>query len=218
MTDITINSTDRHSARLHPLALRIMHWVNALAMILMILSGLAIYNDSVIFGWLRFPHWMTIGDGPEGALQWHFAAMWLLMINGLCYLIYGITTGRFRRKLLPIWPSEVIATIQDALRFKLGHDDITHYNAVQKLLYVGVIAVIIIQVLSGLAVWKPVQFSELATLFYNFQGSRLVHFIGMALIVGFLVVHVALALLVPKTIGAMITGGPVVDDADSNAQ
>ena len=212
MTDITINSTDRHSARLHPLALRIMHWVNALAMILMILSGLAIYNDSVIFGWLRFPHWMTIGDGPEGALQWHFAAMWLLMINGLCYLIYGITTGRFRRKLLPIWPSEVIATIQDALRFKLGHDDITHYNAVQKLLYVGVIAVIIIQVLSGLAVWKPVQFSELATLFYNFQGSRLVHFIGMALIVGFLVVHVALALLVPKTIGAMITGGPVVDD------
>jgi thiosulfate reductase cytochrome b subunit len=212
MTAITINSTDRHSRRLHPLVLRIMHWVNALAMILMILSGWAIYDDSVIFGWLRFPHWMTIGDGPEGALQWHFAAMWLLMINGLCYLVYGLATGRFRRKLLPIWPGEVIATIQDALRFKLGHDDITHYNAVQKLLYVGVIAVIIVQVASGFAVWKPVQFSALAALFYSFQGSRLVHFVGMALIVGFLVVHVALALLVPKTIGAMVTGGPVVDD------
>jgi thiosulfate reductase cytochrome b subunit len=212
MTDITINSTERHPARLHPLGLRIMHWINALAMIIMIASGWEIYNDSVILGWLRFPHWITIGDGPEGALQWHFAAMWLLMINGLCYLAYGFATGRFRRKLLPLYPSEVIATIQDALRFKLGHDDITHYNAVQKLLYIGVIAVIIVQVVSGFAVWKPVQFSELATLFYSFQGSRIVHFIGMALIVGFLAVHVALALTVPKTIGAMITGGPVVDN------
>jgi thiosulfate reductase cytochrome b subunit len=189
-----------------------MHWVNALAMIIMIGSGWEIYNDEVIFGWLHFPHWMTIGGGAEGALQWHFAAMWLLMINGLCYLAYGIATGRFRRKLFPIRPSEVIATVRDALRFKLGHDDITHYNAVQKLLYVGVISVIIVQVLSGFAVWKPIQLSELATLFVSFQGSRLAHFVGMVLIVGFLVVHVALALLVPKTVGAMITGGPAVDD------
>jgi thiosulfate reductase cytochrome b subunit len=217
MTDITINSTDRHSARLHPLALRIMHWVNAIAMIIMIASGWQIYNDSVLLGWLRFPSWITIGDGPEGALQWHFAAMWLLMLNGLAYLIYGFATGRFRRKLLPIWPREVIATVRDALRFRLGHDDITHYNAVQKVLYVGVIAIIIVQVLSGFAIWKPVQLSELASLFGSFQGGRIVHFIGMALIVGFLVVHVALALLVPKTIGAMITGGPIVDrDADTH--
>jgi thiosulfate reductase cytochrome b subunit len=212
MADITLNSTDRHPGRLHPLALRVMHWVNALAMILLIASGWEIYNDSVILGWLRFPHWMTVGDGPEGALQWHFAAMWLLMLNGLCYLIYGFATGRFQRKLFPVSPDEVIATVRDALRFKLGHDDITHYNAVQKLLYIGVIVVIVVQVLSGLAVWKPVQLSELATLFYSFQGSRIVHFIGMALICGFLIVHVALALLVPKTIGAMITGGPVVDN------
>ena len=212
MADITINSTDRHSARLHPLGLRIMHWVNALAMIVMIGSGWEIYNDEVIFGWLHFPHWMTIGGGAEGALQWHFAAMWLLMLNGLCYLGYGLATGRFRRKLLPVWPGEVIATVRDALRFKLGHDDITHYNAVQKLLYIGIIAVIVVQVLSGFAVWKPVQLSELAALFGSFQGSRIVHFIGMVLICGFLLVHVALALLVPKTIGAMITGGPVVDE------
>jgi thiosulfate reductase cytochrome b subunit len=87
---------------------------------------------------------------------------------------------------------------------------------VQKLLYIGVIAVIVVQVLSGLAVWKPVQFSELAALFYSFQGSRVVHFIGMALICGFLFIHIALALLVPKTIGAMITGGPVVNDAETD--
>lgn len=210
MVNITINSTDRHPTRLHPLALRIMHWINALAMILLILSGWEIYNDEVILGWLHFPHWLTIGGGAEGALQWHFAAMWLLMINGLCYLISGFVTGRFRRKLLPVLSSEVIVTVRDALRFKLDHDDITHYNAVQKLLYIGVIVVIVVQVLSGLAVWKPVQFSELAALFYSFQGSRNAHFIGMALICGFLVIHVALALLVPKTIGAMITGGPIV--------
>ena len=82
MTDITINSTLRHPRKLHPLALRIMHWVNAIAMIIMIGSGWEIYNDEVLFGWLHFPHWMTVGDGPEGALQWHFFAMWLLMING----------------------------------------------------------------------------------------------------------------------------------------
>jgi thiosulfate reductase cytochrome b subunit len=211
MTDLAIETARPRARRLHPLALRIMHWINALAMIIMIGSGWEIYNDEVIFGWLHFPHWMTIGGGPEGALQWHFAAMWLLMINGLCYLAYGFATGRFRRKLLPVRPSQLIADISDALRFRLAHDDITHYNAVQKLLYAGVIAIIIVQVASGFAVWKPMQLSELAALFGSFQGARLVHFIGMALIVGFLVVHVALALLVPKTIGAMITGGPVVD-------
>jgi len=212
MTDLAIETARPRARRLHPLALRMMHWINALAMIIMIGSGWEIYNDEVIFGWLHFPHWMTIGGGPEGALQWHFAAMWLLMINGLCYLAYGFATGRFRRKLLPIRPSQLIADISDALRFRLAHDDITHYNAVQKLLYAGVIAIIIVQVASGFAVWKPMQLSELAALFGSFQGARLVHFIGMALIVGFLVVHVALALLVPKTIGAMITGGPVVDE------
>lgn len=211
MSTIALDTTDRRPRRLHPPALRIMHWINAIAMIIMIGSGWATYNDDVILGWLHFPNWITIGDGPEGALQWHFAAMWVLMVNGLFYIAYGLATGRFRRKFLPVWPSEVIATIRDALRFRLGHDDITHYNAAQKLLYIGVVAVIIVQVLSGFAVWKPVQLSELAALFGSFQGARIVHFVGMVLIVGFLAVHVALALLVPKTIKAMITGGPVVD-------
>ena len=207
MAEVTAGKT----RKLHPLPVRIMHWVNALSMILLIGSGWKIYNDEVLFGWLHFPDWITIGGEAQGALQWHFFAMWLLMINGLCYLIYGFISGRFRRKLTPIYWRELMSNIRDALRFRLGHDDITHYNAVQKLLYTGIIVVIVIQVLSGLAVWKPVQFSELASLFYSFQGSRLVHFFGMAAIVGFLVVHVALALIVPKTIGAMITGGPKVE-------
>jgi thiosulfate reductase cytochrome b subunit len=215
MSAVTVKSTDRHPLRLHPVPIRIMHWTNAIAIIIMIGSGWKIYEDEVIFGWLHFPDWMTVGGEAQGALQWHFFAMWILMLNGLCYLTYGIVSGRFRRKLLPIRPREIVANVRDALRFRLSHGDITRYNAVQKLLYAGIILVIIMQVISGLAVWKPMQFSELSALFYSFQGSRLVHFLGMAAIVAFLVIHIALALLVPKTIGAMVTGGPRVDDSST---
>ena len=189
-----------------------MHWINAIAMIMLIGSGWKIYNDEVLFGWLHFPDWMTFGKWAQHGLQIHFAAMWLLVINGACYLGYGFYTGRFRRKLLPISPRAIIADVRDALRLKLAHDDITRYNAVQKTLYVGIMLVIVVQVLSGLAIWKPVQFQELVALFGGFQGGRLAHFIGMAAIVGFMIIHVALALLVPRTIGAMVTGGPDVTD------
>jgi thiosulfate reductase cytochrome b subunit len=196
--------------RLHPLPLRIMHWTNAIAMLLLIGSGWKIYQDEVIFGWLHFPNAITIGGEAQGALQWHFFAMWILVLNGFGYLIYGLVSGRFRRMLLPIRPGEVLANIRDALRLRLGHDDLTRYNAVQKVLYTGIILVIVVQVLSGLAIWKPVQFGTLTDLFYDFQGARLAHFIGMAAIVGFLVVHVLLALIVPRTLLAMLTGGPKV--------
>jgi thiosulfate reductase cytochrome b subunit len=204
------NVSSKKRQRLHPLAVRIMHWVNAVAMIILIMSGWAIYNDEVILGWLHFPAWITAGSGPEGALQWHFLAMWILAANGIAYLVYGFRSGRFRRKLLPIRIAEIVAEVRKALALQLAHDDITHYNAVQRVLYIGIIVVVILQVISGLVIWKPVQFSELAFLFYDFQTARLVHFLGMAAIVGFLVLHVVLALIVPKTLVAMVTGGPEV--------
>jgi thiosulfate reductase cytochrome b subunit len=136
--------------------------------------------------------------------------MWILMANGVAYLAYGLGTGRFRRMLLPVRIAEIVAELRRALALKLAHDDLTRYNAIQRLLYIGVIAVIVIQVLSGLVIWKPVQFSELAYLFYDFQAARLIHFLGMVAIVGFVLVHVALALIVPKTLIAMLTGGPAV--------
>ena len=210
MTTDCIESPDRGTRRLHPWPVRIMHWTNAAAMLIMITSGWKIYNDEVIFGWLHFPEAITLGKYAQHGLQWHFFGMWILAINGLVYLTYGLATGRFREKLLPIRPSEVIATVRDALRLRLDHDDLTHYNAVQKVLYVGIILVGVVVVLSGLAIWKPIQFSELTSLFYDFQTARLVHFLCMAAIVGFLVVHVALAILVPKSLLAMLTGGPVV--------
>jgi len=197
--------------RMHPLLLRLMHWTNAVAMIVMILSGWKIYNDEVLFGILHFPDGMVLGIWAQHALQWHFLGMWILMINGLGYLAYGLTSGRFRRLLIPLSPRQVVRETIDALRFRLTHSDLTHYNAVQKTLYIGIILIVILQVISGLAIWKPVQFSYLTALFYDFQGARLAHFFGMSAIVLFVLVHVTLALLVPKTLIAMLTGGPPID-------
>ena len=194
--------------KLHPLPVRIMHWLNALAMLMMITSGWGVYDDNPILGWLYFPDWVRLGGWAASSLLWHFAAMWLLMVNGLVYLGYGFATGRFRRKLLPIRVSEFIETVRETLRFHLAHEDLTRYNAVQKLLYLVVICAGVSQVVTGFAIWKPVQLSWLTALFGGFQGVRLVHFLGMTVIVGFLVVHVALAVLVPKTLWAMLTGGP----------
>jgi thiosulfate reductase cytochrome b subunit len=190
---------------IHPVWVRITHWVNAIAILVMIGSGWQIYNASALFDF-HFPKAITLGGWLAGALLWHFAAMWLLVINGIVYVTLGIVTGRFRRKLLPIYPSDVIADAKAALTFKLAHDDLSHYNAVQKVLYAGVILCGIVIVLSGISIWKPVQFQELTFLFGGYDIARYVHFIAMAAIVGFLLVHVALALLVPKSLRAMVAG------------
>jgi len=200
------------TGRLHPLPLRIMHWINAVAIFIMIGSGWKIYNDDIIFSFLRFPDSIVIGKWAQYGLEWHFFGMWIFVLNGLAYISYGIATGRFRRKLFPISMREVFVTIGEALRFRLRHDDLRHYNAVQKVLYLGVMIVGISIVISGLALWKPVQFSELANLFGSFQNIRLVHFLCMSAIVAFIVVHVTLALLVPQSLVAMLTGGPATDD------
>lgn len=191
---------------IHPGWVRICHWINALAILVMIGSGWQIYDASPLFNGLRFAKSIALGQWLGGGLLWHFAAMWLLVLNGLVYVTLGLATGRFRRKLLPISPAQVVADAKAALTFKLSHEDISHYNAVQKLLYTGVILAGIVIVLSGLSIWKPVQFQELTALFGGYDFARYVHFFAMAAIVGFLLVHVALALIVPKSLRAMITG------------
>jgi thiosulfate reductase cytochrome b subunit len=190
---------------MQPAWVRIVHWINAVAMILMIMSGWQIYNASPLFGF-RFSSSITLGGWLAGGLLWHFAAMWLLMVNGLVYLVLGFATGRFAKKLLPISPAGVVADARAALTGKLSHDDLTRYNYVQKLLYAGIIVVGVLIVLSGLSIWKPVQLQYLTALFGGYDVARYVHFICMALIVAFLVIHVALALLVPKSLRAMIIG------------
>jgi thiosulfate reductase cytochrome b subunit len=188
---------------IHPVWVRVTHWINAIAMIVMILSGWQIYNASPLFPF-DFP--VGLGGWLAGALLWHFAAMWLLVINGLVYLALGIATGRFQHKLLPIRPSDVVRDVLAALRGTLSHADLSVYNAVQRLLYLGVILAGIVVVLSGLSIWKPVQVQELTALFGGYDAARFVHFFAMATIVSFLVIHVALALIVPKSLRAMVIG------------
>jgi thiosulfate reductase cytochrome b subunit len=190
---------------IHPVWVRVTHWINAIAVVIMILSGWRIYNASPLFPF-TFPNQFTIGGWLAGALLWHFAAMWLLVVNGIVYVTLGIITGRFRRKMLPIYPSDVIADAKAALTFKLSHEDLSVYNAVQKLLYLGVILAGVVIVLSGLAIWKPVQLQELTAVFGGYEAARYVHFLSMAAIVGFLVVHVVLALVVPRSLLAMFRG------------
>jgi thiosulfate reductase cytochrome b subunit len=195
-------------ATIHPAWVRITHWINVIAMFVMITSGWRIYDASPLFAFV-IPPAITIGDGLDGlsgALLWHFAGMWLLVVNGAVYVGLGIVSGRFRRKLLPIRPGDVVRDLRAALTGKLSHADLSVYNAVQRLLYLGVIAAGVVVVLSGLSIWKPVQVQELTAVFGGYNAARFVHFFAMAAIVGFLLVHVTLAIVVPKSLRAMIIG------------
>jgi thiosulfate reductase cytochrome b subunit len=189
---------------IHPLIVRITHWLNAVAIVLMILSGWRIYDASPIFPF-TFPPWMTLGGWLGGALAWHFAAMWLLVVNGLVYVGFGLASGHFRHDFLPLGLRAIWRDLRAALTFKLEHR-LGTYNAVQRLLYVGVILLAIGVVISGLAIWKPVQFQFVTGLLGGYDTARIVHFAMMAGIVGFIVVHLALVFVVPSTLPPMITG------------
>jgi thiosulfate reductase cytochrome b subunit len=193
------------SVSIHPRIVRATHWINAVAMVVMIMSGLAIHNAHPILPTV-VPATLTLGGWLGGAIRWHFAAMWLLAANGLVYLAYGILSGRFRGKLLPISLRGAMIDMRAALVGRLGHQDLSVYNALQRLLYVVVILAGVLAVLSGLAVWKPVQFGGLTALMGDFDNARVVHFLAMTTIVLFLVVHVVMALLVPRSLKAMIVG------------
>ncbi len=201
-------SRPRRGRKLHPLPIRIMHWLNAVAMIVMITSGWGIYDDDAVIKGFYFPDVLRLGEWASPSLNYHFAGMWLLALNGLVYLGYGFTTGRLRERLLPIRLRDVVHTVRDTLHLHLAHEDLTTYNAVQKILYIVAILAGIAQVVTGIAIWKPVQFSGLVSLLGGFQFARVLHFTGMSVLVGFLLVHVALAFLVPQTLWAMLSGGP----------
>lgn len=194
--------TRPHTA--HPVAIRIMHWIGAYAIICMILSGWQIYDASPILPF-SFPAWMTLGGWLGGAIAWHLMAMWLLVFDGLCYLVYGLVSGHFRRDMLPVGPRDVARDLVAALRFRLVHT-LGHYNAVQRLLYLGAMVLGVLMVVSGLAIWKPVQLSWLTALLGGYPAARVIHFILMSLMVAFLVVHVVLVALFPRTLLAMTIG------------
>jgi thiosulfate reductase cytochrome b subunit len=188
-----------------PAWVRVTHWLNALGAILMVMSGWRIYNASPLFDF-RFPTSITLGGWLAGALQWHFAAMWLLFVNGCVYLALNILTGRVRRRFLPLSARELLSDFNAALRGRLSHDDLTHYNAVQKAAYLGAVVLLVLMVLSGLVLWKSVQFPWLRTLLGGYDGARLVHFLAMCGLVFFFLVHVTMVVRVPRTLWTMIFG------------
>lgn len=189
---------------IHPWLVRATHWINALAVLAMVMSGWRIYNASPLFNF-RFPKDITLGGWLGGALQWHFAMMWLLAINGLIYLLYSIVFGHFRKDLTPISVKGLRDDIEQSFSFKLKHEPGV-YNTVQRAAYVGVIVIVMLLVASGLAIWKPVQLQELAWVMGGYEGARLVHFFAMSLLVTFVAIHVLMVLVVPSTLLSMITG------------
>jgi thiosulfate reductase cytochrome b subunit len=192
--------------RIHPAWLRVTHWLNAIAVLIMITSGWRIYDASPLFAAIYFPPSITLGGWLAGALLWHFAAMWLLFASFLVYLTINVLSGRLANKMLPITVRGVFGELRAALRGALSHEDLSRYNMIQRLAYLGVIADTIVLVLSGLAMWKPVQLSVLSGLMGGYDSARIVHFFAMVLMVVFLLVHVVMSLLVPRSLRAMIRG------------
>ncbi|MBC7609656.1 MAG: cytochrome b/b6 domain-containing protein [Polaromonas sp.] len=190
---------------IHPIWLRTMHWLNAIAVIILLASGWRIYNATAFLGF-AIPADITLGGWLGGALQWHFAAMWILGINGLLYLGFNLFTGRLLTKFWPLSPKVFVADVLAALKGKLAHADPTHYNMVQRLAYLFVMLDSIVLVLSGLVLWKSVQFPLLRDLMFGYEGARLIHFFAMALLAAFVVVHLVMVALVPRTLVYMVRG------------
>jgi thiosulfate reductase cytochrome b subunit len=185
--------------------LRVTHWLNVLAVVVMVMSGWRVYNASPLFSF-SFPNQYTLGGWLGGALQWHFAGMWLLVGNGLVYLIINLATGRMVRRFFPLSPRGMLHDAYEALRGRLSHADPRYYNHVQRAAYLFVILDIAALVISGLAIWKPVQLAPLCALLGGYETARRVHFVAMSLLVSFVVVHVAMVALVPRTLRTMIIG------------
>ena len=190
---------------IHPSWLRATHWLNALAVLIMVTSGWRIYNASPLFDF-EFPKAIILGGWLGGAIMWHFAAMWLLAANGLVYLLFNAGTGRLVRKFFPLSPRAIVADLGAALRGRLAHADPREYNAVQRAAYLLVIADAVLLVLSGLVLWKSVQFPLLREVLGGYETARRVHFFAMAALVAFVLVHLAMVALVPRTLLAMIRG------------
>ena len=190
---------------IHPLWLRATHWLNALAVVILATSGWRIYDATPLFDF-RFADGLTLGGWLGGALQWHFAAMWLLVANGLVYLLLNAGSGRLGKQFFPLSPRVLLADLRAALRGHLSHADPRRYNSVQRLAYLFVMADSMLLVLSGLVLWKSVQFPLLRELLGGYEPARRVHFFAMVALVWFVGVHLAMVAVVPRTLRAMTFG------------
>ena len=200
-----VPAIERRDGSVFPLWLRITHWLNAVGVVVMVMSGWRIYDASPFFP-LHIPNGITIGGWLGGALMWHFAAMWIVFLNGVFYLIANLVSRRLFTQFFPLSPRAIWNDFVAASLGKLSHDNLRHYNAVQRFAYLFVIVDIAVLILSGLVLWKNVQFPLLRELMGGYEIARRVHFIAMVGIVGFFIVHIVMVALVPRTLIAMIRG------------
>ena len=190
---------------IHPAWLRATHWLNAVAVVILAMSGWRIYNASPLFEF-KFANEITLGGWLGGAILWHFAAMWLLAANGIVYLLCNAGTGRLWAKFFPLSPRAIASDLRAALRGRLSHADPRRYNAVQRAAYLFVMLDAVLLVVSGLVLWKSVQFPLLRELLGGYETARRVHFFAMAALVAFVMLHLAMVALVPRSLLAITRG------------
>lgn len=210
----------RPLVRRHHWIVRLTHWTAALLLTGMIASGLQIYAAYARFGDrggallpnpfqdTSFPDWSVLGGWLAGGLNWHFALMWPLVLVGVTYVIYLMVSGEWRALLFR--PRDIrgaIAMTRYYLRRSREHPAQGKHNPLQKLAYTSIVLFGILTVLSGVAIYKPLQFAWLTTLFGGFQATRYWHFWTVWIFVVFTIVHVTLVFVVdPASFRAMITG------------
>jgi thiosulfate reductase cytochrome b subunit len=198
---------------------RLAHWLNAIVLVGMIASGLQIYGAFSHFGprgepypnpfdGQSLPAWSRLGGWLAGGLNWHFALAWPFVLTGLVYLGFLAWTGEWRALLFR--PRDVGPAIQMQLyylRLRRTHPPQGKHNALQKGAYTFIVVLGALSVLTGFAIYKPVQLAWLTALFGGYELARYWHFWTVWIFVAFTLLHVALVFLVdPASLRAMITG------------
>jgi thiosulfate reductase cytochrome b subunit len=206
--------------RRHHVIVRITHWVNALALLIMIGSGLRIFNSYPAFArkgetfccypftGQKIPAWLTFGGWLAGARRWHFAAMWLLVVNGLVYLAFIYLHGEWR-DLVPRRGTlgDAFQMVKFYLTLRPDHPRQGKHNALQRSVYFAMPLFGVAAVVSGLAIWKPVQLAPLTSLLGGFVWARYWHFLAMLALVLLSAGHVFMVFAVdPYSLRAIVTG------------
>ena len=216
-----LNDDNMAGRRRQPLAIRLTHWINIPLLVIMAGTGLQIlmaYPNlgprGALYRWYPFqgvsaPGWLRLGGWLAGARHLHFAVAWFLILNGLLYLGYLVASGEWRRRVfLPVRDApNAVAMFCYYLRIRRTPPPEAFYNGLQRLAYTSAIIFGIAVVLSGLAIYKPVQLHRLAALFGGYDGARVVHLSALVLLILFAATHLVLVILHPRTIIDMLTGG-----------
>lgn len=204
-----------------PWPIRVTHWLNAVLIVILAGSGLQILVAFPSLGargdpysWYPFhgvapPKVLTIGDWLAGARHWHFAFAWFFVANALVYAIYFFASGEWRQRLFfprrdarNAWQT----VLHDLHLRKEAPPQDGLYNGMQRLTYTGVLAIAPLLLLSGLAMYKPVQLSPLTALVGGYDVARAIHLLVLVSLALFTVVHVIQVLLHPRTFVDMTIG------------